>query len=95
MTYEAEVVILVEFSLLSSKVTSFSQGWNNECMIGNLDALEEHRDMVAVQLANYQQRMAQGYNRKVKPQEFVPGDLVLRKAIGSAKDQSASKLAPN
>ena len=46
-------------------------------MVGNLDALEERRDMVSVQLANYQQKLAEGYNRKVRPWEFVVGDLVL------------------
>ena len=51
--------------------------------------------MVAVQLADYQQRLAQGYNRRVRPWEFVPRDLVLQKAIGSMKDQSAGKLALN
>jgi len=51
--------------------------------------------MVAMRLADYQQRLAQGYNRRVKPWEFVPRDLVLQKAIGSMKDQSARKLALN
>jgi len=64
-------------------------------MIGNLDALEERRDMVSVRLANDQQKLAQRYNRKVRPREFVAGDLVLRKAIGSMKYHNASKLAPN
>ena len=61
----------------------------------DLDALGEWRDMVAMRLADYQQRLARWYNRRVRPQEFVQGDLVLQKAIGSAKDQSARKLALN
>lgn len=48
-----------------------------------------------MRLANYQQKLTQGYNRKVRPQEFVPEDIVLRKAVGSMKDQNADKLAPN
>lgn len=64
-------------------------------MVRSLEALEEQRSTIAVQLANYQQRLAQGYNRNVKPQEFVPADLVLRKTVGNAKDHSAGKLAPN
>ena len=31
----------------------------------------------------------------VKPREFVVGNLVLWKAMGNMKDQSAGKLAPN
>lgn len=51
--------------------------------------------MVFVRLADYQQKLARGYNRNVKPREFVAGDLVLQKAVGSMKDLSAGKLAPN
>ena len=46
-------------------------------MSENLDLLEERRDMAFVWLANYQQKLARGYNRNVKPREFVAGDLVL------------------
>lgn len=41
MTYGTEAVILIEISLLSSRVACFAQGHNNESIIGNLDALEE------------------------------------------------------
>lgn len=64
-------------------------------MIGNLDTLEERRDVVSMRFADYQQKLAEGYNRRVRPQEFVPGDLVLRKAVGSMKDHNAGKLALN
>ena len=46
-------------------------------MVGNLDALEERREMVFVWLADYQQKLAWGYNKKVRPWKFVVGDLVL------------------
>ena len=95
MTYGTEVVILVEISLLSSRVAGFMQNHNDECMIGNLDALEERTDMVTVRLADYQQKLVQGYNKKVRPWEFVLRDLVLRKAIGSMKGHNAGKLALN
>ena len=71
------------------------QSHNDECMIGNLDALEERTDMVTVRLADYQQKLVQGYNKKVRPWEFVLRDLVLRKAIGSMKGHNAGKLALN
>ena len=41
MTYDAEAVIPVEVSLSSSRVERFTQGHNDECMVGKLDALEE------------------------------------------------------
>lgn len=64
-------------------------------MIENLDALEERRDMVSMRLVDFKQKLAQGYNKKVRPWEFVPRDLVLQKVIGSMKDQNAGKLVPN
>ena len=95
MTYGTKVIILIKINLLSSRVSCFTQGHNDECMVSNLDAFEEQRDMVALQLVNYQQKLAQGYNRKVRIQEVVPGDLVQRKAVRGIKDQSVGKLALN
>lgn len=95
MTYGAKAVILVEISMPSMKIASFSPGNNNAQMSKNLDFLEERRDMASIQLANYQQKLAQEYNRNVKPKEFVSGDLVLRKAIESMKDQNVGKLTLN
>ena len=73
----------------------FEQGSNNERLIGSLDMLEERREMVLVWLADYQQRLAQGYNRNVRPREFVLGDLFLCKAVGNMRYRNAVKLAPN
>ena len=64
-------------------------------MVGNLDALEERREMIFVWLTDYQLKFPRGCNRKVRPQEFVAGDLVLQKAVRSMKDQNAGKLALN
>lgn len=77
MTYGTEAVIPVEISLLNPRVAYFEQGSNNEGLVGSLDMLEEQREMVSVWLADYQQRLAQWYNRDVRPREFVSGDLVL------------------
>lgn len=95
MTYEAETVILIEVGLSSIKVADFARSNNDVQMVGNLGSLEERQDMVSIHLMDYQQKLAQGYNRKVRPREFVAGNLVLGKAIGSMKDQNVGKLAPN
>ena len=39
--------------------------------------------------------MAQRYDKNVRTREFRAGDLVLRRAMGNAKDLNARKLAPN
>ena len=77
MTYGIKEIILIEVSLSSMKVVDFTLSNNDKYMIGNQDALEEWREMVSVRLGNYQQKLAQGYNKKVRPREFVPRDLVL------------------
>ena len=53
MTYGAEVVIPVEISMTSMRVVGFSSGSNDAQVSKNLDFLEERRDMVSVQLADY------------------------------------------
>ena len=64
-------------------------------MMRQLDLLEEHREMETIWLANYQQKMAQKYDKGVRSREFRAGDLVLHRAVGGAWDLSAGKLAPN
>lgn len=46
-------------------------------------------------LADYQHKLARWYNQGVKVKDFVAGDPVLRKAVGSARDSNVGKLAPN
>ena len=58
MTYGKEAVIPIEISSLSSWVAGFTQSHNDECIIRNLDTLEEQRDVVSVRLADYQQKLA-------------------------------------
>ena len=52
-------------------------------MVEHLDLLEEYREAAVIRLAEYQQKLAQRYNRDVKVREFGVGDLVLRKAVGN------------
>ena len=48
-----------------------------------------------VQLAYYQQKLKQGYDTKVKLRPLTPGDLVLRKVLGTARNPTWGKLGPN
>ena len=45
-----------------------------------------------VQLVYYQQKLKQGYDIGVRARPLTPGDLVLRKVIGIAKNPSWGKL---
>ena len=46
-------------------------------------------------MANYHQKLKQGYDVNVKLRPLAPGDLVLRKVVGVAKNPSWGKLGPN
>ena len=48
-----------------------------------------------VRLAYYQQKLKQGYDANVKLRPITPGDLVLRKFVGTAKNLAWEKLGPN
>ena len=95
MTYGAEVVIPLETGFPTLKTSSFCQSSNNELLEKSLDLIEERRERAMVQLAYYQHKLKQGYNAKVKLRPLVPGDLVLRKVLGTAKNPAWGKLGPN
>ena len=50
-------------------------------MIKDLDTEDELREAAAVWIASNHRRLANLYNRCVKPRMFQPGDLVLRKVF--------------
>lgn len=95
MTYRAEAVIPIKISLSSIRVTDFLQSNNDNRMVRNLDSLEERRDMASIRLADYQQKLAWGYNRNIRPREFVASDLVLQKVVGNVREQNSGKFASN
>ena len=48
-----------------------------------------------VQLTYYQHKLKQSYDAKAKLRPLAPGDLVLRKVLGTAKNPAWGKLGPN
>ena len=87
-------MIPAEVSLCSTRVEKFTPAWNNGLIVEHLDLLEEFREMATIQLAEYQQKLAQRYNRCVRAKDFSVGDLVLRKVVGHVRDTNAGKLDP-
>ena len=77
------------------RTSSFNPSDNDEHLKKNLDLIEEKRENAMVQLAYYQQKLKQGYNANVKLRPLTPGDLVLRKIVGAAKNPAWGKLGPN
>ena len=86
MTYGAEAVIPLESRFPTTRTSSFSPKDNNERLARNLDLIEEKRENAMVQLAHYQE---------LRLRHLTPGDLVLRKVVGTAKNPAWGKLGPN
>ena len=95
MSYEAEVVILIETSFLTLRNQSFNLSSNNKLLERILNLIEERRESAMVQLAYYQHKLKQSYDVKVKLRPLEPRDLVLRKVLGMAKNPTWGKLGPN
>ena len=95
MTYRAEAVIPLETGFSTTRTSSFNPKDNDEQLARNLDLIEEKRENAMVQLAYYQQKLKQGYDANVRLRPLTPGDLVLRKVVGAAKNPAWGKLGPN
>ena len=95
MSYGAEAIILIETGFSILRIQSFNPNDNDELLERSLDLIEERRESAMVQLAYYQHKLKQGYNAKVKLRLLEPGDLVLRKVLGTAKNLAWGKLGPN
>ena len=95
MTYGAEAVIPLEYGFPTTRTSSFNPKDNNEHLTRGLDLIDEKRENTMVQLAHYQQKLKQGYDAHVRTRLLAPGDLVLRKVVGSAKNPAWGKLGPN
>ena len=68
---------------------------NIESMIKDLDMADELYKAVAVRIASYYCRLANLYNRCVKPRMFHPGDLILRNFFKNTANPSARKFQLN
>ena len=91
MSYGAEAVIPIETGFPTLRTQSFNPSNNNELLQRSLNLIEERRESTMVQLAYYQHKLKQGYDVKVKLRPLVPGDLVLRKVLGTAKNLAWGK----
>ena len=86
MTYGAEAVIPLETGFTTLRTSSFTPSNNDGLLEKSLDLIEEWRENAMVQLTYYQQKLKEGYNANVRLRPLAPGDLVLRKVLGIAKN---------
>ena len=83
LIYEIEAIVLTEISMPTLR-TDLPKQLNVETMIKDLDEADELHEAVAVRIASYHNRLANLYNKRVKPRMFQSGDLVLRKVFENA-----------
>ena len=95
MTYGAETVIPIETSFSTLRTSTFTPSNNEELLGKSLDLIEEKREKAMIQLVYYHQKLKQRYDVNVKLRPLTPGDLALRKVLGSAKNPAWGKLGPS
>ena len=94
ITYGMEAIIPTEISMPTIRTNVLEQGSTN-LMVKDLDTLDELRESAAVRIASYQHRLANSYNKRVKPRTFQPGNLVLRRVFENTADPNAGTFQPN
>ena len=88
MTYGTEAVIPLETRFPTLRTSSFTLSNNDGLLEKSLDLIEERRENVMVQLAYFQHKLKQGYDANVRLRPLAPGDLVLRKVLGTTKNSA-------
>ena len=94
LTYGKEAIGSTEIGMPTLRIDLPEQS-NTETVIKDLDTTNELREAVVVRITSYHSRLANLYNRLVKPRMFQPGDLVLRKVFENTADSSTGKFHPN
>ena len=95
LAFGTEAVALVEVGLKSPRIEFASAEHNEEVLGLNLDLLKEKREQVLKRIENDHIKTARYYDRRVKPRNYKPGDLVLKKLLPARKDPTHGKLGPN
>ena len=95
MAFGTEAIALVEVGLESPRVEFASTERNEKTLHLNLDLLVEKREQALKCAKDYQRKTARYYDRKVRPNSFKPGNLVLKKLLPARKDPTPGKLGPN
>ena len=83
LAFSVEAWILIVSNLVSLRM------FNPTELAQSLDELEEKRERVGIQMAEYQRRAARHVERLVNPKAFIKGELVLRWTF------EEGKLKPN
>ena len=95
LAFSIEAVAPNEVGLKSPRVEFASAEHNEESFHLNLDLLEEKREQALKCAKDYQRKTARYYDRKVRPNSFKLGNLMLKILLPIRKDPTHGKLGPN
>ena len=95
LAFGTEAVTPIKVGLESPRVKFANVERNEETLCLNLNLLEEKREQALKCAEDYQRKTTRHYDRKVKPNSFKSGDLVLKKLLPTRKDPTHGKLGPN
>ena len=95
MTYELETVISLESRFPTLRTDQFNVEENHHLLLYSLGQAEERREVVMVKMAYNQQKLKQMYEKRMRARPLAPGDLIVRKVVGMAKNPAWGKLDPN
>lgn len=80
---------------LTLRSDQFLGSGNEQLLSPDLDLAEERKEVARIRLAQYLQRLQQGFEKGVETRVFIPKDLVLGRVVRSMKNPSQEKLGPN
>ena len=89
-----EAVIPMEIGLPTIRIAT-PESENEGSVIRELDTSDELWEAVAIRVTSYQRRLANFYNKRVRPRLFQSGDLVLRRVFENIADPTVGKFQPN
>ena len=95
LAFGTEAVAPVEVGLKSPRIELGTVERNDEALRLNLDLLDEKHEQVLRRTEDYQRKTARYSNQKVKPRNYMPGDLVLKNLLPARKNPTHGKLGPN
>ena len=88
MTYGSEAIIPLETEFPTLRTSLLTPDNNDRLLKRSLDLVDERKEAATVQLTYYQQKLKQGYDTGVRVRPLAPGDLVMRKVVGTTKNPS-------
>jgi len=95
ITYGSEAIIPLKAGFQTLKTDQFQVDKNDHLLVVSLELIDERREVAMVKMAHYQQKLMQGYDKRVKAKPLVSAGMVLRKVVGTMKNPSWGKLGPN